>query len=115
MTDESVILAFKSGAKFWADGHTIYSVEAYVKAGWPESFVKGLEHTHESDTSDPKTTIFTKSGVAKSLTGVYNLDFLWALAAIVGADTNKASSMMGRGFQAQCLCEALEKRKEAYG
>lgn len=94
--DKKTLLAIASVSS--GDGHTIFSVKAYQEAGMPENLIKHFARTHVSDTSDPKSTIFTREGVVKELRGIYGLN---VVEAIVAALDLPRSSAMGRGFRAQ--------------
>jgi hypothetical protein len=60
---------------------------------------------HESDRSDPKKTIFTATGVADKLEGIWNLQFLMYLASAMEV---KYEGYLGRGFQARAITRALK-------
>lgn len=59
------------------DGHTVWKASAFEKI-WPEWAVNEVSKEIESDTSDPRSTIFGHSGeVIAKLIGVYGLDVLY--------------------------------------
>jgi hypothetical protein len=89
------------------DGHTIFSPEHYAPH-FPLTEIAPLGRTYESDGS-PKGTIFRDGKAMPSVSGVYNLAFLYWLAEQVGADATDARRMMGRGFQAQSLVAAIKQ------
>jgi hypothetical protein len=67
-----------------------------------------LVQNYESDTSNPKSTIFHNDGhVIPECRGVYSLSFLYTVARHVGADTTEAGNYFGRGRQAGALITAI--------
>jgi hypothetical protein len=91
-----------------SDGWTIWAPSKFTDMGFT---LKDLPvHTHKSDTSNHKSTIFKDGKVVKKLEGVYNLTFLRRLAGAVGANTD--TGMFGRGSDARVLTtRILEKLK----
>lgn len=94
------------------DGHSIYSAEWLIDAGFPADFVKKYETTLKSDYSSGKTTIFDYQGnPVDELVGIAALSFHYAVANALwleaGVDYN--DTLSGRGFQAQELSRAIMK------
>jgi hypothetical protein len=81
------------------DGWTIWDPSKFTEMGFELADLP--VQAHESDTSDPKSTIFKDGKIVKKLVGVYNLTFLHRLAIAVGADTS--TGKFGRGSQAREL------------
>jgi len=91
------------------DGHSINTPEFYQPHfGIAELYEAELIQTHESDTSDHKTTIYDHNGNPIShLTGINNLDFLkWVNYNL---NTGKYSDKFGRGSQAQELVTFIKE------
>lgn len=89
------------------DGHTIYLPSFYAPHFSEAELRKAkLIHTHKSDTSDHKSTIFGKDGnPIEKLEGVYNLNFLYWLCGALGV--NSHNDYNGRGSQAQELARRI--------
>lgn len=90
------------------DGHTIWSTDALIaRAPSCARALNELTETIESDTSDPKSTIYdTATGVAlTSLNGVYGLAALYSLAHHF--DPPIRTTSLGRGFQASDLTNGI--------
>jgi hypothetical protein len=92
----------------WAgDGHSIIREDAIP---WDDLGVADLRgklcHKFKSDTSDPKSTIFKDGVIQTEVEGVYVLDLWWAIGNRLGVGDG-ARMFMGRGRQAQALCEAI--------
>ena len=85
------------------DGHTIFNVEFYAPHFTEAELTEaGLVQTFESNLNDHKSTIYDNEGqVLRSLTGVYNLNFLYWVARKVGV--TKHSDKGGRGSIARDL------------
>jgi len=89
------------------DGHGIIGPDHFIEMGFLPEWVDLVVHVHESD-GTPKGTIFGPDGAAvKELEGVYSLSMLYRLCGLLGVDSAKAGSYMGRGFQARALAEVL--------
>jgi hypothetical protein len=89
------------------DGHTIIIAESLVEMGFDREFVEKHAYDHKSG-EDYKSKIFDKNGnVFASCYGVNSLGFSYAIAGDINADCTEAHSKMGRGFQAQCLAQAI--------
>lgn len=93
--------------KIVGDGHTIFNPDFYAPHFSVEQLRKAkLIHTHESDTSDHKSTIFgTDGNPIEKLEGIYNLYFLYWLCGALGIDSN--NDYNGRGSQAQELAQRI--------
>jgi hypothetical protein len=90
------------------DGWTIWLPSKFTDMGFD---LKDLPvQTFRSDNSDPKLTITKDGKIVNKLTGIYNLSFLYKLAASVGADTKIAA--FGRGTQARTLTERILSKLE---
>lgn len=96
-----------AGRKVVADGHTIFMAHAYEPFFTADELREaGLVQTYESDTSDPKSTIFNENGIVEKLEDcVYNLDFLYWLHRKL--EIQEPVTMMGRGSQAQQIIEQI--------
>lgn len=88
------------------DGHTIFAPAAFTDLGFPQDLIDRFTTVHTSDTSNPKATIFTPTGVADSLKGVYGLSFLYGVAGALGV---QYEGKLGRGSQAHAIQFALGK------
>jgi hypothetical protein len=104
--DPKVVLAV---ARFIAgDGWTIFKPAAFTELGVPAETLAHFIKEYQSDTSDPKQTIFgSESEVLDEVRGVYGLDFVMSLVRelVPGFRGTK----MGRGFSAREATEALTK------
>jgi hypothetical protein len=102
--DPKVVLAV---ARFVAgDGWTIFSPLAFTDLGMPESVASLFIATYESNTDDPKRTIFGEGGkVINELDGVYGLDLVLDLAHELVPGFRRTKN--GRGFAAREATEAL--------
>jgi hypothetical protein len=91
------------------DGHAIWNEKPFIDAGVPEDVIDYFSQVEESDTRDPKTTIFNKSGEALAYTkGVYGLSFLEGACA--NLELESGSGMYhGRGRQARACTDTLRK------
>ena len=94
---------------FGYDGHGIYHVDKVAETtGVPESKLERWVHTHKTDTSDPKSTIYGDSGrPITELRGIYALDVVDSIAYVLKI----YSSMNGRGSRARDLSGQI---KEAF-
>lgn len=88
------------------DGHSIFTPNFY-KPYFTDEELAGLTTTYKSDLSSHKSTIFDpNTGVpVESLTGIYNLTFLYWLAKQIGATDYR--DCFGRGSQAQAIVDAI--------
>ena len=96
------------------DGHSIKYTRALIEVcGWPEELANAVSKEIESDTSDPKSTIFDKDGnIVEKCYGWYTLSVLMAIASALDVEYR---GTIGRGFQARAIDEALRehfKKKE---
>ena len=93
--------------KIVGDGHTIFNPDFYAPHFSEAELRKAkLIHTHKSDTSSHKATIFGKDGnPIEKLEGIYNLYFLYWLCGALGIDSN--NDFNGRGSQAQELAQRI--------
>ncbi len=105
--------AIKRYLEDWGgDGHSIIKAESLVTMGFDREFVAQYAYNHKSGESF-KEKIFDASGnIFESLYGVYVLDFSYAIAKDINADTSEARQMMGRGFVANCLYKAIKNALE---
>jgi hypothetical protein len=88
-------------------GHALYFPEVFTEMGFPADFILPLNRAHRPDVIfDPVSE--TQSEVQS----VFELDFWWALAKHVGADTREAATKAGRGTQARELRDAILVRLE---
>lgn len=91
------------------DGHTIWEADADFFSGMPEEFMGSVTETLKSDGS-PKGTIWRDGEAVDEMQGVYGLTLLWRLARLIGADMDKHDQLMGRGFRACALTEAIREK-----
>ena len=89
------------------DGHAILAPDYYTELGIPAEFLDGLEKTIKSNFKDHKQTIFVNGEAVKSIKGIYNLDFLYRVASLLGVEHN-AMNKYGRGSQAGVICSAVK-------
>lgn len=87
------------------DGHTIW------KASVLEEFSQELQSrfikVQKSNKKDYKSTIFDNNGkVIEECEGIYGLSLLGTICNDLGLDYD---SKIGRGFQARCYTESIEK------
>lgn len=85
------------------DGHGIIDPRKLIEAGLPEQAVNYFTETLRSDGTH-KGTIFVDGQPVDSLTGVYGLRLLEAIAAALDVTY---PSFMGRGYQARAIQSAL--------
>ena len=91
-----------------SDGHTIYKEEAFSML--PKEFLDKYVQEYESE-GHGKTAIYDNDGNRlDKVYGVHGLKLLYGMAYDIGADTKEAESKSGRGFQADCLTRAINKR-----
>jgi hypothetical protein len=96
---------------YGGDGHTIVTASCLVEMGFDVDFVAPFAHDHISGEGYKATIFDTKTGNPfKSCFGVYSLDFAYAIARDVEADTEPARMKMGRGFQAHELYKSIEEK-----
>lgn len=99
----SVVLA----AADICDGHTIFDPQAFTDVGVPQELVDRCTSIHESDFSNPKSTISGPDGKpVNQMRGIYGLD---ALSTMIRDFDIQAEPKLGRGFQARVWQEALHK------
>jgi len=87
------------------DGHTVWlpSILNNFPEGIQSRFIKKIK----SDTSDYKSTIFDNNGqVVEECEGIYGLSLLGTICNDLGLEYD---SKIGRGFQARCYTESIEK------
>ena len=89
------------------DGHAILAPDYYTELGIPAEFLDGLEKTIKSNFKDHKQTIYVNGEAVKSIKGIYNLDFLYRVASLLGVEHN-AMNKYGRGSQAGVICSAVK-------
>ena len=92
--------------KIVGDGHSIFPPDFY-KPYFTDEELAGLTTTYKSDLSSHKSTIFdpTTGEPIESLSGIYNLTFLYWLAKQIGATDYR--DCLGRGSQAQAIVDAI--------
>ena len=72
--------------------------------GFAPEIVAKVTRIHRSDRKDPRKMIFGQDGkVLKQVTAVHELDMLFFLADMIGAETREAESKLGQGSRARCL------------
>lgn len=89
------------------DGHAILAPDYYTELGIPAEFLDGLEKTIKSNFKDHKQTIYVNGEAVKSIKGIYNLDFLYRVASLLGVE-HDAMNKYGRGSQAGVICSAVK-------
>ena len=89
------------------DGHAILAPDYYTELGIPAEFLDGLEKTIKSNFKDHKQTIYVNGEAVKSIKGIYNLDFLYRVASLLGLE-HDAMHKDGRGSQAGVSCSAVK-------
>ena len=92
---------------FGNDGHGIYHVDKVAEAtGVPESKLERWSHTHKSDSSSHKSTIYGDDGKPiTELRGIYALDVVESIAYVLKI----YSSMNGRGSRARDLSDQIKE------
>lgn len=86
------------------DGHSLYKPQKFSKL--PPEVVEAFTETIESDTSDPKTTIFNDRGEALAYVhGIYGLRLVEFIAQTFGITSWK----LGRGSRYYHLLEQLQE------
>lgn len=89
------------------DGHTLFDPEAFRNAGMPEYIVDYFTAVHATDLSSPQGVMFdSKGNLVPYIEGIYGLEMLRSMASSLGA---KASSALGRGFEARELTKNIEE------
>jgi len=104
--------AVKKYLETWGgEGHAIIVAESLVKMGFDFEFVARFARDHQSG-KHYKEMIFDRSTgqPMDSCYGVYSLDFSYAVARDIGADTTAALAKGGRGSQAGCLYAAINNK-----
>lgn len=96
------------------DGHTLFAPSFYAPHFSEEELREaGLIRTHESDDTH-KGSIFDQDGNRlEELTAIYNLNFLYWLAAKIGV--TEQTVCMGRGSQAQELVGFIKNKISELG
>lgn len=92
---------------FGNDGHGIYHVDKVAEAtGVPESKLERWAHTHKSDSSSHKSTIYGNDGKPiTELRGVYALSVVRSIGNVLEI----YSDMNGRGSMARDLSDQIKK------
>ena len=90
-----------------SDGHAILAPDYNTELGIPAEFLDGLEKTIKSNLKDHKQTIYVNGEAVKSIKGIYNLDFLYRVASLLGVE-HDAMNKYGRGSQAGVICSAVK-------
>ena len=85
------------------DGWQIFRVGYFVKAGFPETFIRIFEKKHEVNTGPFISTIV----------GVHYLDFLYGLKTLYGIQDE--IQKIGRGAQAGEIIRLMDEHLEIYG
>lgn len=99
------------------DGHSIYDAETLISKGFPEFLVRENEYVHKSDLSSAKTTIFGPDGnIVPELKGVAALALHYAVAnaLLLEAGVDYNDTLIGRGFMARELADAIKKDLASY-
>ena len=110
---ETVVALTENPELLDGDGHSILATDYYTALGIPAEFLDGLEKTIKSNLKDPKKTVYIDNGflhmgeAVKSIKGIYNLDFLYRVASLLGVE-HDAMNKYGRGSQAGVICSAVK-------
>ena len=91
------------------DGHTLWDADADCFKEMPKDFMEGVTQVHKSD-GTAKGSIWRDGELVEEMHAVYGLQLLWKLANEVGADMDKHDRLMGRGFRARALTEAIREK-----
>jgi hypothetical protein len=91
------------------DGHTLYDAADEIFRGIPKDILESVTRVHKSDGTG-KGSIWRDGRVVEEMYAVYGLNLLWKLAREVGANLEKSQGLMGRGFQARALTEAIREK-----
>lgn len=87
------------------DGHTIWKPS--ILKGFSEAIQERFIRKVKSNKKDYKSTIFDNNGnVLDECEGIYGLSLLGTICNDLGLDYD---SKIGRGFQARCYTESIEK------
>jgi len=87
------------------DGHTIWKTS--ILDGFSDGIKSRFIRTVKSNKKDYKSTIFDNNGnVIDECEGIYGLSLLGTICNDLGLDYD---SKIGRGFQARCYTESIEK------
>ena len=94
--------------EFGNEGHSIWKADSvpFDDLGLDEKQQEALIQTFESDTSDPKSTIFKDGQIVKKVEGVHSLTILSVIARNLGVG-NADGMLMGRGNRARALTAAI--------
>lgn len=91
------------------DGHDLIGPEFFTDMGFSPEFVEKYTTVHKSG-KHPKEWIFDSTGQkVESMKAVFDLSFVRGLAEEIGADTETAGRLMGRGFAARAYAAAVIK------
>ena len=91
------------------DGHTLYDAADEIFRGIPKNVLESVTRVHKSDGTG-KGSIWRDGRVVEEMYAVYGLNLLWKLAREVGANLERSQGLMGRGFQARALTEAIREK-----
>lgn len=87
------------------DGHTIW--KPTVLKSFPKAIKERFIKVQKSNKKDYKSTIFDNNGNAMDeIEGIYGLSLLGTICNDLGLEYD---SKIGRGFQARCYTESIEK------
>jgi hypothetical protein len=87
------------------DGHTVWKPS--VLKGFSEDIQSRFIKKIKSDKRDYKSTIFDNKGqVVEEVEGIYGLSLLGTICNDLGLEYE---GKIGRGFQARCCTESIEK------
>ena len=105
--DKKVILDLLE--EIGGDGHTLWDADAGFFKEMPKDFMESVTQVHKSD-GTPKGSIWSDGQLVEDMHAVYGLYLLWKLAKEVGANLDRPHGLMGRGFQARALTEAIREK-----
>lgn len=87
------------------DGHTIW--KARILDGFSDGIKSRFIRKQTSNKKDYKSTIFDSNGsIVEECEGIYGLSLLGAICNDLNLEYD---SKIGRGFQARCYTESIEK------
>ena len=99
---EQVLAALKAKFELLGDGHHYFHPDRYIEMGLPKEFVMEYHKVHLFQQGNPK-------GPLADTEGVDNLEILYGIAKVLGANTEEANRFIGRGKQARALVRAIKE------
>lgn len=124
MNKEQLIQMFKENPELVrdidGDGHSIANDDYWIGKGWSKEFVEELSEFHQSDFSNPKSTIFDSQGnPVAGMRGIGFLRFHYWIAKTLelpwGNGEGEIGEYFGRGSQASAIAEVARAYLRAQG